>query len=142
MTPRRAKTEPRQPKTSQQHPKAVKSMIWGVSEGFCIDFLSLFLTFYVMFRGLLCQRLLTFLALSVPCQARSHTPWRAKSSQDEPKMESRRSSWLIFAIFVPTSCEENSKMGPRSGKIAELVAKIAQNSAQEPPTSPSKTSKI
>ena len=84
----------------------------------------------------------SFLALSVPCQTRSHTPWRPKRTQDEPKTELRRLSWLILAIFVPTSCQEAPNLKPTSAKMGQLVAKIAQNSSSSssrPPPHPSKT---
>ena len=96
---------------------------------------------FMMFWRLLFQNLIILIALSVPCQARSHTPWRLKSSQDDLKMESRCPSWVNVAIFVATACGEISYLSPRSSKIAELVAEIAQNSAQERPTRPSKTRK-
>ena len=98
-----------------------------------------------MFWEILCQRLLTFLALSVPCQTRSHTPWRPKSSQDEPKMESRCPSWLNFSIFVPTSCQKGPNLKPTWPKIVQLVAKIFQNrspSSSRPPPNLQKSSKI
>ena len=39
-----------------------------------------------------------------------------------------------MAILVPTCCQEVPNLTPRSPKRAQLVAKIAQNTPQEPPT--------
>ena len=46
-----------------------------------------------------------------------------------------------MTILVPTSRQEFPNLTPRSPKRAQLVAKIAQNTPQEPLTRPSKTRK-
>ena len=47
-----------------------------------------------------------------------------------------------LAILVPTCCQEVPNLTPRSPKRAQLVAKIAQNTTQEPPTRPPETLKM
>ena len=46
-----------------------------------------------------------------------------------------------YAILVPTCRQEVPNFTPRSPKRAQLLAKITQNSPQEPPTRPPKTPK-
>ena len=85
-----------------------------------------------------------FLFLLFPFHAKPGLtrPGDQKRTQDEPKTELRRLSWLILAIFVPTSCQEGPNLKPTSAKMGQLVAKIAQNSSpssSRPPPHPSKS---
>ena len=47
----------------------------------------------------------------------------------------------LWPCWVPTCCQDVPNLTPRSPKRAQLVAKIAQNTPQEPPTRPPKTPK-
>ena len=60
-------------------------------------------------------------------------------AQSHPFCTHVRPSWLIFGIFAPTCCQKCPNIAPRLPNlpnIAQLMAKIAQDSPQEAPRHP------
>ena len=86
----------------------------------------------------LCKMFFSFLALSVPCQTRSDTPWRPKRAQNRTKTP----VLAHLGHLCATSCQEAPNLKPTSAKMGQLVAKIAGNSSpsnSRPHPHPSKT---
>ena len=88
--------------------------------------------------------------------SRSGGPGHTTLQRLEPQFFSQLGlSWLIFGIFVPTSCQEGPNLTPKSPKIdqftpnltatsaniVQLEAKIARDGLQERPTGPPWTPK-
>ena len=57
-----------------------------------------------------------------------HHPLPSLIASSHPFSPQVRLSWLIFAIFVPTCCQQGPIFTPRSPKIAQLLAKMPQDS--------------